>query len=292
MLIRVILLFAIIPSISVAAPVKTAHVELELVSEVESIQPGKSFWVGIRFNLAEDWHIYWQNPGDAGMAPKFKWNVPKDFRVGEIQWPYPKRIVTSGLASFAYEGEVILLVEMMPAKKMTYGSQVSIRVHLDWLECKDVCIPGAADLALSLAIADKGVNYDAKWQNIFNKTRSMLPVSDSNWQLKATLSDSNIVIIAKAPADLRSDIQRLEFFPFSSEIFINAEEQKFITNKEGYSLSQCLSPTLLQIPERLSGILVADTSWSGAKTAKALIIDLPIVKTPIEFPLKKGVRGL
>src|SRR6185369_1520698 len=75
-----------------AETLKAAHVEAELVSEVESIQPGQPFWVALRLKMEDHWHTYWQNPGDSGLATKIIWNLPEGFRAESIQWPYPEKI--------------------------------------------------------------------------------------------------------------------------------------------------------------------------------------------------------
>jgi len=59
--------------------VKTDYVESELISEVESIQPGKPFWVALRLKMDEHWHTYWRNAGDAGLETKIDWTLPERF---------------------------------------------------------------------------------------------------------------------------------------------------------------------------------------------------------------------
>ena len=53
--------------VAAAAPVKTAHVEAELVSERTAFVPGQPTTVALRLKMANGWHTYWQNPGDSGL---------------------------------------------------------------------------------------------------------------------------------------------------------------------------------------------------------------------------------
>ncbi|NIP43185.1 MAG: thiol:disulfide interchange protein, partial [candidate division Zixibacteria bacterium] len=85
-----------------AEPVRIGHLRAELVSEVESIKPGEPFWVALHFIMDEHWHVYWQNPGDAGLPPRIEWELPAGFRAGETQWPYPERFDVPPLTSFGY----------------------------------------------------------------------------------------------------------------------------------------------------------------------------------------------
>src|ERR1700755_1591095 len=83
-----------------AESIRQGHIEAELVSDVESVQPGQPFLVGVRFKIDSDWHIYWKNPGDSGIPPKITWNLPPGFTVGDLQWPVPKRIEVATLINY------------------------------------------------------------------------------------------------------------------------------------------------------------------------------------------------
>jgi DsbC/DsbD-like thiol-disulfide interchange protein len=41
------------------------HVQVELLADGASIQPGRDATVGVHFLLEEGWHVYWRNPGDS-----------------------------------------------------------------------------------------------------------------------------------------------------------------------------------------------------------------------------------
>ena len=56
-------------------------VQAILLCEEETIQPGRSFWIAVHLKLDKGWHTYWKNPGDSGMGPQIKWNLPKDLEL-------------------------------------------------------------------------------------------------------------------------------------------------------------------------------------------------------------------
>jgi len=68
------------------------NVHVSLVSEVQSIQPGTPFWVGLHMRMAPGWHTYYRNPGDSGLGTVIDWNLPQGFEAGPITWPAPLRI--------------------------------------------------------------------------------------------------------------------------------------------------------------------------------------------------------
>ena len=53
-----------------AIMVAAKHVDVELVADTASVAPGGTFRLGVRFLPEPHWHVYWQNPGDSGEAPR------------------------------------------------------------------------------------------------------------------------------------------------------------------------------------------------------------------------------
>lgn len=51
------------PADKPAAPEVTAR----LLADAAAVQSGKSFRVGVPLTIEKDWHVYWKNPGDAGL---------------------------------------------------------------------------------------------------------------------------------------------------------------------------------------------------------------------------------
>src|SRR3569623_1976061 len=80
--------------------VRDGHVQAQIVSETQSIEPGHPFWVGVFLQMDPDWHVYWENAGDSGLPVKVQWSLPDHFQAGPLHWPYPKRIVALPLTSY------------------------------------------------------------------------------------------------------------------------------------------------------------------------------------------------
>src|SRR5215475_3066699 len=88
------------------------RVTVRLISDAASIEPGSTFWVGLRERIAPGWHTYWINPGDSGEPPSIEWKLPEGFGAGPIVWPRPERLKVGPFMSFGYEREVVLLVQV------------------------------------------------------------------------------------------------------------------------------------------------------------------------------------
>ena len=76
-----------------AQPVDGGHARVELISERALAVPGESVWFGLAFEMDPNWHIYWQNAGDAGIPPEITWRetgrVSVD-QIGGFEWPLPE----------------------------------------------------------------------------------------------------------------------------------------------------------------------------------------------------------
>ncbi len=97
-------------------------------------------WVGVHYEIAEGWHIYWENPGQSGLATTATLTGGK--ATGPL-FPGPNRFVLSGgIVNNGYERETTLLFRVDDAK--------DVHVSTRWLVCREECVPGSADLDTSL----------------------------------------------------------------------------------------------------------------------------------------------
>jgi DsbC/DsbD-like thiol-disulfide interchange protein len=241
----------------------------ELVAEVESIQPGTPFMAGILFTLPEHWHTYWLNPGDSGMAPELKWQLPKGFTAGPILWPTPKRFDESSAASLGYEKEVLLLREIRPPADLVVGRDYTFEVTAAWLVCKDVCIPRTGRLPLALpALAEPPV-ASAKWQSLFTRAKHEVPVADSGWKFRALADNETVSLCVIPPADVAAgDLAKAEFFPAQPDL-VEYGPQTWAKSKTEYCLSMKRISGGGPLPARLEGVFVV----SKEKETKALDVN-------------------
>jgi len=128
-------------------------VRAELVTEHASVQPGGKTRVGVQFDLDEGWHIYAQEPGDAGLPTKIQWSGPGSVSFGPLIWPKPQEFVDPGdIRTYGYSGSVVLASEVRLANSVVAGTPVTIRAMTEWLACKDICLPGSAILEMSVPV--------------------------------------------------------------------------------------------------------------------------------------------
>ena len=250
-------------------------VEARLIAEVESVQPGEPFWVGVHLRMKDGWHVNWINPGDAGLPPTVSWALPEGFEVGELLWPYPERFSLPELLIYGYEGDVVLLAQMTPSSHLDEGEDLALSARVDWLACAHVCVPGDALVSLSLPVRRGKPQLDARWTDMFAGTRESLPVKVSSWQFDAELSADAVVIVAKPPSGYDGTIESLTFYPITQGVFDNAAEQSLRQDQDAYRLSVTRSRISVETPERIRGVLVSSDGWLNPQQ-KALEIDIPV----------------
>ena len=115
----------------IAAPVKTAHVEAELVAATTALVPGEPVTVALRLSMEKGWHTYWQNPGDSGLPTTLAWKLPSGIEAGPIEWPAPRELPVGPLVNYGYEGEVLHLVELKPQRTLAIGDTVVLAARAE-----------------------------------------------------------------------------------------------------------------------------------------------------------------
>ncbi|MCV6604774.1 MAG: protein-disulfide reductase DsbD family protein, partial [Porticoccaceae bacterium] len=149
------------------------YIAVSLLNEDTALQPGNTHWLGVKFTPADHWHVYWQNPGDSGQAPRIFWNLPPGVSVGEVHWPLPEQIPAPPLMTYGY-GQVLLMVPVTVADNVPVGAELSLSADVRWLVCDEVCIPGKANLHITLPVADS--NQKTRAAEAFSQARQRLPV--------------------------------------------------------------------------------------------------------------------
>jgi DsbC/DsbD-like thiol-disulfide interchange protein len=158
------------------AQTPAAHVHAELLADVFALQPGKPFWLGVRLSIDPGWHVYWKNPGDAGLPTRVNFTLPDGFTAGPLQFPTPRRFVQPGnMVAFGYEDSIMLLAQITPPPNLPADFQGRFQAAVSWLVCSDVCIFGKATPSLALPSSPSPVPAN---RELFDDWIGQLPV---NW---------------------------------------------------------------------------------------------------------------
>jgi thiol:disulfide interchange protein len=252
------------------APVKVDAVEVQLVSNYDGKPPaGEVLKIGLLLKHDPHWHSYWRNPGDSGLPTEIQWKLPEQWKAGPIEWPVPKRIPIGPLVNFGFEGTLLLPVKLVvPDSAASLATVLTITAKVQWLMCKDVCIPGEADLALMVGGPESGKPTAHK--ALFDSAHKVAVQSAEQGQstLKASFSSQTSAAKIRVPlgnTDLTVEAksgQEIDFFPYQPEILQAAGVMKVYLDS-GISAAPILNieakwSEALKLPDSLDGLLVVN----------------------------------
>lgn len=237
-------------------------VKARLIAEVNSVQPGVPFRVGVLLEQAPGWHTYWKFPGDSGLPTTIKWTLPKGFSVGELQWPLPKAYEEDGeLEVYVYKGEVMLFTTITPPKNV--DGPVVIEAKVDWLVCEKICIPGEAALKLELPIGNGDAGAEG---SIFEKYDRQLPASGPPAEPKWERTETSLILSFPTWQKIVAEAGEAFFFPNPPDGVVVAHPKTSIT-PEGVRFE---IPITEGNPQSLPGVVrVGEESWELAAESPA-----------------------
>ncbi len=122
-------------------------VTARLWSDRQATSPGDRMQLAVELDLAPGWHVYWSNPGDSGLPTTVALRPQVGIRAGDALLPVPERHVEEGdVLVFGYGEDlgVVVPIEIDPAVRP--GTRLRLRARVEWLVCKQACLPGSADL--------------------------------------------------------------------------------------------------------------------------------------------------
>ena len=217
--------------------------------------------------MEEGWHIYWINPGDSGEPPRVNWSLPPGFQAGPLQWPVPQRIEDHSLIDYGYQNEVLLPVKITPPLKIDGGSDVHLNATVSWLVCREICVPGRADLALTLPVRTGTSGPPSSTHSLFAKAQADLPrPAPKSWKVTANLDEHRFVLNVitgkrETPAT---------FFPLEPNQIENAAPQKASPFAQGIRIEMQKSDQMLKAPLQLKGVL-------GFASGQGYLIEAPVI---------------
>jgi DsbC/DsbD-like thiol-disulfide interchange protein len=152
---RSIAAVTLLAAVLLAAPATSLagddHVQAKLLADTRAIQAGQTFTLGVKLNMEKGWHVYWRNPGDAGLATDVTFSLPEGFHAGPLLWPEPMTFQQPGkIDGYGYKDEVLLTAEIHAPDKLPADDKLKFSADVSWLACKEKCIPGKAQLGLEL----------------------------------------------------------------------------------------------------------------------------------------------
>ncbi len=272
-----------------AAPVRKGAVVAELVPAVAGVQPGQPFEIALRLVHDPEWHSYWIYSG-TGYPTTIKWTLPPGWRAGDIQWPVPHVLkdARGTITGNGYDGEVFLLITLTPPADLAPGTSVTLPAAVEWLMCKEVCMPGDAKLELTLPVVSGPPPPDPQWGAKLAAAHGQLPHVPTGWQLAAARGAKTVTLTFRPPAG--GSFTPADFHFFADDGLIAYDQpQPVRTDANGaFVMELTIDPAGPQNSPRLYGVLAlakgdvpgvrVDVPFSAAGAAQSSKFQVPGAK--------------
>ena len=249
---------------------KGPHIEVRLIADQQTLTPGSSFRLGVHFKPEPGWHIYWRNPGDSGLAPRFAWESSGGVAVDAPLWPYPKKIAVGPLVNYGYD-EVLLPFPATFSAPPPRATSTTVTVSMQYLVCKDECLPGEAQLELTLPIS-KTASAPSEYERLFAIAEKNIPTALDRVSI-AVEEQQDRIIVALIPLEPRFFPAAITFFPEDPRVISNSAPQEVSLDSGALRVSLKRDPNRRDSIRRLRGVLYSPQGWSESGEPKAIEID-------------------
>lgn len=244
--------------------------QIELVSEVKAVQPGRPFYAALSLKHGRGYHSYWKMPGIVGVPTSIKWtDLPRSISVGEIEWPAPERVHMFQIKAQGYARDVLLPILITPSKTLRPGTSITLSGRAGWMSCAKQCNPGFKDLSITLPVsADLEPVYDTEWrQGIWKELRSAAKGNDA-WTLKVQpVAETGYVatLIPGAAARPISEREARKLIWFTEDGQVDTDKPQRIEWQDGSIIFHLERPEYLPggFKKSLVGILVREDGWNA-----------------------------
>jgi len=252
-----VLLTCLVPCLSHA---QLGRTKAYLLLDSDTARPGDTITAGLRLEMPDGWHTYWRNSGASGIPTRIVWQFPPGLTNGDILWPLPTKTDEGEFTTYIYDHEVILLIPIKLSADLKPGP-LELKAHVSWLECKEVCVPGKADVSATLTISDTAkpsadADAVAAWKTKVPQTNAM--AFTAQWE-KPTSDSTRPLVIAYGTgvAAKNMSFDSVDFYPNASDSF---EVQPATQVISAYSADIRLRKTVKKFsgdwPKEISGVLI------------------------------------
>lgn len=235
---------------------QTPPTKISVYPSADRVPAGENFTLLVKIAMQPHWHIYWKNPGEAGMSLSIDWqNLPTGVTPGEWRWSTPKYYELQGLGSYVYEGVAYIAIPVSLAAEVPAG-KLKLTGNASWLACDDNgCFPQDAVVSAEITVAPAGEELPKTSPAIFADAEKMFPQVDAlsvTYTANATGVTLDIKRVDQKPLDANA-----RFFPASMKFPTTAATTVPLATDGALRFSLSLNEDeKIESPSDIAGILL------------------------------------
>ncbi|HTW62754.1 MAG TPA: thioredoxin family protein, partial [Terracidiphilus sp.] len=191
---------------------------------------------------------------DSGEPPNIRWDLPNGVAATALQFPAPTRLPLGPLMDFGYENQVVFPFSFNVDPSVKPGSG-TLDAYVSWLVCREVCIPGKAELEAKVQLdakAPEALTTSSTDQTLWKSGVDSLP---------RPLPSADKSIFQPTPTGFRLAVStgqretQAVFFPEDQNILDNPSPQPLTSTPTGLILDLKKDANLAGPPPALNGVL-------------------------------------
>lgn len=185
--------------------------KLRLISPY-SQNSSKNITIGLEYQMQPGWKTYWKSPGDGGFAQNISWENSSNISDVKILWPTPIKFEILGLTSLGYQDNVTFPLEIEIENEF---QDINLDLHINYLICKEICIPGDARIFLDIPAGEKKIN-----DNYFDVEQALSKLPEKDFSRTYLKNINANVLEGENLSTIRLQIESEKIF-FNPEIFLH-----------------------------------------------------------------------
>ncbi len=261
------------------ASAQAPEVRLAAIPEYSAVAPGATVRVAVRMELPSGWHIYWTNPGEAGLATTLGWRTPPDLAAGAAVWPAPEPLESASMISHVLHGTVYAITPFTVSSAAS-PRRVEVTAQLTWALCSGgTCVrqEGSARTVVRVdrraAAPGPRAARDPAWSGV-EAASATLPLVPEGVALRATRSAEGVRLEIAGLRGAPPAGSLVTWFPFAE----GQTALKVPIRVTGDVVSVTVRPRDVTGPPpgRLTGLLVGLVVRSGTSASRAMVVDTPL----------------
>lgn len=243
-----------------------SHVYSTLIQSHDVVTIGQEIDLGVVFEMEPMWHIYWKNAGDAGLPTEVDFLA--DFLDAQTPLLYeaPKPFPYDNFINYGYKDRTVAFSKFKVDENAKVGDVISYQAQVNYLSCKDVCLPGEAFLEYKFTVGEKA--KESSHAQLFKQAASNVPVK-APFEIYGQKTDTQVIVSFNTEELLTKE--DVTYIPAIESTIVDTAPFTFEQNGNAYILTFEKSPYYEQDGvESVAGLLlIKDKSYAFGATTSA-----------------------